>query len=67
MGAAADPLHHIDKMRAALSVTAAHLRQDILKVSDPLFQNMFGQAADVLDRLVLAFDVYANRRREEQP
>ena len=67
MGDAADPLHHIDKMRAALSATAAHLRQDIPKVPDPLFRNMFGQAADVLDRLVLAFDVYETRRREQQP
>lgn len=66
MGAADDPLHHINKMRASLSATAAHLRQDVAKVHDPLFQNMFGQAADVLDRLVLAFDVYENRRREEQ-
>ncbi len=65
MSAIDDPLRHLDKMRACLSDTAAHLRHDMDKVHDPLFQNMFGQAADVLDRLVLAFDTYENGHRRE--
>ena len=64
MGAVDDPLHHIAKMRSSLHDIAVHLRSDIAKAPDPLFQNMFGQAATVLDRLILAFDAYEQGRRE---
>ena len=67
MAGADDPLHHIVKMRSSLHAIAAHLRSDIAKVPDPLFQDMFGQAATVLDRLILAFDAYEQGRREHQP
>jgi hypothetical protein len=53
-----EPLHHVNKMAGHLNDAAEHLRQDALKVDDPLFKAMFASAAQVLDRLVEAFRTY---------
>jgi len=58
----ADPLHHVRKMSERLEHAAEHLRADVPKVDDPLFQAMFGSAARVLDRLVHAFRAYERNR-----
>jgi len=53
-----ESLHHVQKMAGHLNDAAEHLRQDTLKVDDPLFKVMFSSAAQVLDRLVGAFRAY---------
>lgn len=51
-------------MTEHLVSAAEHLRADVPKVDDPLFQAMFGSAADVLDRLVAAFRAYERQKLE---
>ncbi len=53
-----DPLHHIRKMCRQLEDTRDHLRRDVVKVDDPLFQQMFSEASSVLQRLITAFRAY---------
>lgn len=57
-----DPLHHVRKMCRHLEATRDHLREDVGKVDDPLFRQMFGEASIVLERLIAAFRVYEQRQ-----
>jgi len=53
-----DPLHHTAKMKARLSETIDHVREDIAKVDDPRFRALFETSAEVLQGLVTAMEHY---------
>lgn len=60
-----DPLHHVRRMCSSLEHARDHLREDLAKVDDPLFQQMFSGASSVLDRLVEAFRTYETLHARE--
>ncbi len=64
--AGGDPLRHVSKMCRKLEATRDHMRQDLGKVDDPLFQLMFENASTVLDRLVIAFRCYEGQKKAEE-
>lgn len=51
-----DPRHHTSKLKKMLNDTAAHAREDVLKITDPKAQALFETTAEVLKGLVKAFD-----------
>jgi hypothetical protein len=53
-----DPRHHTRNMAECLRETAAHLREDIVKVQDPRAQALFETTAEVLGGLERAFRDY---------
>jgi hypothetical protein len=56
-----DPRHHTQQMQRRLVDLAAHLREDILKVSEPQLKAMFETAAEVLGGLQKAFRDYEQK------
>ena len=58
---ASDPRHHTQKMKARLTETITHLREDIEQVDDLQFKAMFETSAEVLGGLVKAFNDYEQK------
>ena len=56
-----NPVHHTRKIKARMRQLADHLREDVGKVTEPKAQALFETSAEVLTRLVKAFDVYENK------
>ena len=57
-----DPRHHTQKMQQRLQEMMDHLREDIEKVADPRFKEMFETAAEVLGGLKKAFNDYEQKK-----
>jgi hypothetical protein len=53
---AADPRHHISKIRKMLDDVAQHARADVGKVTDPKAQALFETTAEVLTGLAKAYE-----------
>jgi hypothetical protein len=59
-----DPHHHTQKMHAALTDLAKHMREDIDKVDEPKFRAMFETSAEVLTGLAKAFSDYDQKQEK---
>jgi hypothetical protein len=53
-----DARYHTQQMQKRLAELTAHLREDVLKVSEPQLKAMFETAAEVLNGLGKAFQDY---------
>ena len=58
-----DPRHHTRNIKARLTETINHLREDIEKVHDPKAQALFETTAEVLKGLVSSHRTSITRRR----
>ncbi|MEZ4523647.1 MAG: hypothetical protein R3A46_18670 [Thermomicrobiales bacterium] len=59
-----DPRHHTAKVKAQMTETMNHLREDISKFEDPKAEALFETTAEVLQGLINAFDHYEQRSEE---
>ena len=57
-----DPRHHTRNIKARLTETINHLREDIEKVHDPKAQALFETTAEVLKGLVTSYEHYEEKR-----
>lgn len=59
-----NPIYHTQKIKVQLRQLAAHLREDVGKVTEPKVQALFETAAEVLKGLGKAFDDYEKKREK---
>ena len=56
-----DPRYHTRKMRRLMKNLIEHLREDVLKVTEPKAQALFETSAEVLGGLAKAFEDYEKK------
>ena len=59
-----DPRHHTIRIKAMLSDTMNHAREDVGNIDDPRGKALFETTAEVLSGLVKAYEHYENRSEE---
>jgi hypothetical protein len=59
-----NPIRHTQKIKAQMRQLINHLREDVGKVTEAKAQALFETSAEVLARLVKAYDDYENKGQE---
>ena len=56
-----DPIYHTQNMQKRLGEARDHLRKDVEEVDEPQLKAMFETSAEVLGRLIKAFQDYEKK------
>jgi hypothetical protein len=59
-----DPRHHTANIKAMLTDTMNHAREDVKKIDDPKAEALFETTAEVLQGLITAYEHYEQRAEE---